>query len=96
MGALGEIGRRARARVLGASSEATSVRFRPGVRVRAPSVVDSGHSASFGAGVGELTALLPWEARRSFRMRAGAMVQCSVLEPVAGPQPNNVRCWQPG
>ena len=65
-------------------------------RVRAPSVLDFGRAASCGAAVGALTALLPWPARRSFRTRAGAMVQCSVVEFVAGPQPNNVCCWQPG
>ena len=55
----------------------------------APSAFDFGRSDGRSASVGELTVLLARSIWRSFRMRAGWMVRRSVVEHVAGPQPNN-------
>jgi hypothetical protein len=61
----------------------------PGICVRAPSIYDSGSRRRRRRQMGQRTALLPSPDQRSFRKRAGWMVSPSVVELVAGPQPNS-------
>jgi hypothetical protein len=95
VGASGGAGRRAQALVLGASSEITSVRFWPGFRALRAVRVRLWSIRRFGASVGEATALLAWRVGRSFRL-GPARGAVPGGRHVAGPQPNNVCCWQPG
>jgi hypothetical protein len=76
---------------------------RCGVRVPEPRAAISGNGSvwarrpwstlvaldGFGASRSRFDVLLAWPVLRSFRLRAGLMVSRSVVEFVAGPQPNN-------
>ena len=91
-----ESGRRARPTGPGVTSNdsAATIRGNGFVRARRPwATLD--HPSGLGVGVDRIHALLRWSAGRSFRR---GPVVCAVPggRRMAGPQPNNVCCWQPG